>query len=732
MANKQNKLNRLLGYSNDKELALFDLLEDIEQGVDDVNKVFGGVNINELNKLKGEKGDKGDKGDKGLDGRDGRDGRDGVDGLNGFTPVKGVDYFDGKDGIDGKNATEIDVQKMIVDTVNYIETLEGDERIDAKAIKNLPTTREVIREVAGGFIETPIKAGSNTTVSKDASGAWVISSTGGAGVTDGDKGDITVSGSGTVWEIDAATVGTTELSATGTPSASTFLRGDNTWATPAGSGDVSKVGTPVNNQVGVWTGDGTIEGDTALTFDTSTDTLTTVNIVASGDVTVADEAYGAGWNGSTEVPTKNAVYDKVETLVPYTGATANVDLGTYDLITDTITSKTSSGLILENNTGGDVLHIGNGGGVNATAFGGWNFDGATADTIASFGASKTLTSLATTTYPSLTELSYVKGVTSAIQTQLNAKGAGTVTSVAALTLGTTGTDLSSSVANGTTTPVITLNVPTASAANRGALSSTDWSTFNNKQSAITFGTGVQASLGVNIGSAGAPVLFNGALGTPSSGTLTNCTGLPVSGITSSTSTALGVGSLELGHASDTTLSRVSAGVIAVEGVTVATASNTLTLTNKSIGSGALTLEENASIALDPAGSADGKYTGITVTGTGGATIAFGDLLYLDSATSRWKLADADAATTSDRMLGMAVTTSTDGGALTLLLQGIIRADAKFPTLTIGSAVYVGETAGAIQVAIPTGADNVIRRVGYAMTADEIYFNPSMDSQTTVA
>jgi hypothetical protein len=59
---------------------------------------------------------------------------------------------------------------------------------------------------------------------------------------------------------------------------------------------------------------------------------------------------------------------------------------------------------------------------------------------------------------------------------------GTVTSVAALTLGTTGTDLSSTVANGTTTPVITLNVPTASAANRGVLSSADWTTFNNKGS----------------------------------------------------------------------------------------------------------------------------------------------------------------------------------------------------------------------------------------------------------
>ena len=67
---------------------------------------------------------------------------------------------------------------------------------------------------------------------------------------------------------------------------------------------------------------------------------------------------------------------------------------------------------------------------------------------------------------------------------------GTVTDVAALTLGTTGTDLSSSVATGTTTPVITLNVPTASALNRGALSSTDWSTFNSKESALTFSTGL--------------------------------------------------------------------------------------------------------------------------------------------------------------------------------------------------------------------------------------------------
>lgn len=74
----------------------------------------------------------------------------------------------------------------------------------------------------------------------------------------------------------------------------------------------------------------------------------------------------------------------------------------------------------------------------------------------------------------------------------------------------------------------------------------------------------------------------GALGTPSSGTLTNCSGLPVSGITASTVTALGVGSIELGHASDTTIARVSAGVVSIEGVNIVTVSSTDTLTNKTL------------------------------------------------------------------------------------------------------------------------------------------------------
>jgi hypothetical protein len=60
----------------------------------------------------------------------------------------------------------------------------------------------------------------------------------------------------------------------------------------------------------------------------------------------------------------------------------------------------------------------------------------------------------------------------------------------------------------------------------------------------SFGTGVATALGVNVGSAGAFVVNGGALGTPSSGTLTNATGLPVatgiSGLGTNVATALAV------------------------------------------------------------------------------------------------------------------------------------------------------------------------------------------------
>ena len=56
----------------------------------------------------------------------------------------------------------------------------------------------------------------------------------------------------------------------------------------SGSGDVSKVGTPANDQVGVWTGDGTLEGTANFTYDGS-------NIQFTGDLGSTGTRITKGW-----------------------------------------------------------------------------------------------------------------------------------------------------------------------------------------------------------------------------------------------------------------------------------------------------------------------------------------------------------------------------------------------------------------------------------------------------
>ena len=174
-------------------------------------------------------------------------------------------------------------------------------------------------------------------------------------------------------------------------------------------------------------------------------------------------------------------------------------------------------------------------------------------------------------------------------------GSGTVTSVAALTLGTSGTDLSSTVATSTTTPVITLNVPTASATNRGALSSADWTTFNNKGSGtVTSVTGTS------------PVVSSG-------------------GATPAISLASGYGDTLNPYASKT-------------------ANFVLAAPNGSAGAPtfrAIVAADIPTLNQNTTGTAAGLSATLVATsgGTGQSSYAVGDLLYASTTTALSKLAD---------------------------------------------------------------------------------------------
>jgi len=129
--------------------------------------------------------------------------------------------------------------------------------------------------------------------------------------------------------------------------------------------------------------------------------------------------------------------------------------------------------------------------------------------------------------------------------------------------------------------------------------------------------------------------------------------------------------------------------------------------------------------LDATPAADHTATGPqTNTFNAGYGNAVMDLVYLGG-SSTWLEADSDAVGTSINLLGIALAAVDSGAALNVALAGSFVRDDTF-NFTPGVPLYVSGTLGAITATKPTGSGDIVRTVGYAVTADVIYFNPSSD------
>lgn len=199
-------------------------------------------------------------------------------------------------------------------TVNASSTKSGGSVFEASTVMKLVTYSPDGTTVEHFFVSlgTPTAGVSESTT-----------------VTDTAEINMTLTGSAISADIIASSIGLSKLSATGTPSATTYLRGDNTWSTVAGGGNVTKVGTPLVGQVGQWTGDGTIKGDATLT---NTATNFGVNVGSLSNSSISLTSTGTGYfkaATSLTLSTNDLVFKNAAGTT--TALSSNgVDIFTYD------------------------------------------------------------------------------------------------------------------------------------------------------------------------------------------------------------------------------------------------------------------------------------------------------------------------------------------------------------------------------------------------------------------
>lgn len=175
---------------------------------------------------------------------------------------------------------------------------------------------------------------------------------------------------------------------------------------------------------------------TARSISATGDAAWTVNFDGSANATAALTLANTGvtattYGTTTAVPTiaidsKGRITSASNTNIAFPVTTVNGASGTVVLTTSNIAEGTNQ--YFTTGRAQSAISLTTSGTSGAATYSGGVFNiptyiggSGTANEIAFFSTTGVISSLTTATYPSLTELSYVKGVTSAIQTQLNTK-----------------------------------------------------------------------------------------------------------------------------------------------------------------------------------------------------------------------------------------------------------------------------------------------------------------------
>jgi hypothetical protein len=147
---------------------------------------------------------------------------------------------------------------------------------------------------------------------------------------------------------------------------------------------------------------------------------------------------------------------------------------------------------------------------------------------------------------------------------------------------------------------------------------------------------------------------------------------------------------------------------------------------------ATTFSSSISVALDQhfdSTPSDETVSGVTATFTAGEALVRGEVVYFKASDSKMWKAVATASATS-RCVAMAAADIAQDAAGKFLLLGFLADNGSFPSYTIGGVLFTPEAETSSQnvpeQAAPDTDGDFVQTLGWAVTANSVFFNPSFD------